>query len=84
MIFQLFVTLRLWLNMVIMLMSLILFHLITHILLILSHHQDETHVIRYVQREKRDCATCYCSYSCYRVCIYKLNFTIVVFLWKKT
>lgn len=45
-----FVTLRLWLNMVIMLMSLILFHLITHILLILSHHQDENHVIRCVHR----------------------------------
>lgn len=80
MMFQLFVTFRLWLNMVIMLMSLVLFHLITHIRLILSHHQDENHVIKYVQREKRDCATCYRSYSYYRVCIYKLNFTIGVFL----
>lgn len=61
-------------------MSLILFHLIIHILLILSHHQDENLLIRHVQREKRDCATCYCSYSCHHVCVYKLNFTIGVFL----
>lgn len=54
MIFQHFATLKLWPNTVIMPMSLILFHLITNVLLILSHRQDEYLVIRYLQKGKKE------------------------------